>query len=95
MVLLEGMGGEQLALMESVGLLVYWASLWLRDGCRCGVLVIGAGGGCGSVVLMTFGWGELEPDSLFGTWTVVLLPGPVVVVVVVVVTVVAVTVFPV
>lgn len=40
------------------------------------------------MVLVTFGWGELEPDSLFGTWTVVLPLGLVVVVVVV-------TVFPV
>ena len=48
------------------------------------MLVIGAGGGrCGSVVLVTFGWEELEPDSLFGTRTVVLPPRPVVVVVVV------------
>ena len=82
--------------MESVGLLVYWAFLWVRDGCRCGVLVIGAGrGGCRPVVLVAFGWGELEPDSLFGTWTVVLPPGPVAVVVVVLVVVAVVTVFPV
>lgn len=42
--------------------------------------------------MVTFWWGELEPDSLFGTWTVVLPPGPVVVVVAVLV---VVTVFPV
>jgi len=60
------------------------------------VLVIGAGrGGCGPVVLVTFWWGELEPDSLFGTWAVVLPPGPVVVVVAVLAIVVVVTVFPV
>ena len=47
------------------------------------------------MVLVTFGWGEQELDSLFGTWTVVLPPGPVVVVVVVLVVVAVVTVFPV